>query len=126
MNSLIRTAQSTADQMLSSLVDSGAQARRLITSLRAVEARGVDSLLDHVGLRRRGNALGPVVWFVAGAITAGAIVFLLAPESGKRLRGRIVQLWESRGEKKAEPPAGVAAAVPTANGAHEELAHHRV
>ncbi len=112
--------------MLSSLVESGAQARRLTKSLRAIEARGVDSLLGHVGLRRRAGALGPVVCFTAGAITAGAIVFLLAPESGKRLRGRIVQLWESRGEKKAEPSAGAATAVPTVNGAQEERAHHRV
>jgi hypothetical protein len=79
----------------------GAQALKLTNSLRAIETQGVDSLLDHFGLQRREGALGPAVWFAAGALTAGAIIFfLLAPESSKKLRDRIAQLWESRARRK--------------------------
>jgi hypothetical protein len=126
MNSFIRTAERTADRTLSSLVDSGAYAHRLINSLRAIEAQGVDSLLGRVGLRRRAGALGPAVWFAVGALTAGAVVVLLAPGPGKKIRGRMVQLWKAQSDKRAKPPASVATAIPAGNGAREELAHHRV
>jgi hypothetical protein len=123
MSSFFRTAERTVDHTRSSLIDLGAQTLKLIDSLRAIETRGVDSLLHGIGLRRRGGALGPIVWFATGAVTAGAVVFLLAPESGKKLRSRIVQLWESRGEKKAEPPTRVATAAPSNGGTQEEHAH---
>jgi hypothetical protein len=120
MSSLIRTAERTVDQTRSSIADLGAQALSLIDSLHAIESRGVDSLLHRIGHRRRGGALGPVVWLAAGAATAGAIVFLLTTASGKKLRGRIAELWQSRGEREARPPATVATAAPTANGGAEE------
>jgi len=120
MGSFIHTAGRTADQARSSLIDLGGQALKLRKSLRAIEARGVDSLLDGFGLQRRGGALGPAVWFAAGAVTASAIVLLLAPESSKKVRDRIAELWPSRGEKKAELPNGVSTVTPNA---HEELAH---
>ncbi len=123
MSSLFRTAERTVDHTRSSLVDLGAQTLRLIDSLRAIETRGVDSLLDRMGLNRRGGVLGPVVWFAAGAVTAGAIVLFLAPEAGKKLRNRVVQLWGSRGEKRTESaPARVATAAPSSNGTQEEPA----
>jgi hypothetical protein len=121
MSFFIRTAGRTVDHTRSSLVDLGAQALKLTDSLRAIESRGVDSLLGRFGLQRRESALGRVMWFAAGAVTAGAIVLLLAPEAGKRLRGRIARLWESGGEKGAEPPASVVTAA--ANGAQEEIGH---
>jgi hypothetical protein len=120
MSSFIRTAARAVDHTGSSLVDLGAEALRLTNLLRAIETRGVDSLLARFGHRRREGALGPMVWFAAGAVTAGAIVFLLAPESGKKLRARILRLWEkSRSEKETEPPARVPTTAPTANGARE-------
>jgi hypothetical protein len=123
MRSLIDTAERTVDHTRSSLVDLGAQALKLTNSLRGIETRGVDSLLDHLGLQRRKGALGPAVWFAAGAVAAGAIFLLLAPESGKKLRDRIAQLWESRGEKEADPPTGGAPATPAVPNAQEQLAH---
>jgi hypothetical protein len=120
MSSFTDTAGRTVDHTRSSLVDLGAQALKLTKSLRAIETRGVDSLLDHFGLQRRNGALGPAFWFAAGAVTAGAIVLLLAPESGKKLRNRIAQLRGSRGEKEAQPPTRVAPATPNAQ---ELLAH---
>jgi hypothetical protein len=123
MRSFIDTAGRTVDHSRSSLVDLGAQALKLTNSLRAIETRGVDSLLDHFGLQRRKGALGPAVWFAAGAVAAGAIILLLAPESGKKLRDRIAQLWESRGEKEAEAPPRVAPATPAVPNAQEQLAH---
>ena len=120
MNSFIHTVERAVDHTRSSLADLGGEALRLSNSLRAIETRGGDSLLARFGLRRRKGALGPMVWFAAGAVTAGAIVFFLVPESGKKLRARILQLWEeSRSEKETEPPARVATAAPPANGARE-------
>jgi hypothetical protein len=120
MSSFIHTTGRTADQARASLVDLGAQALKLTKSLRAIETRGLDSLLDRFGLQRRGGALGPVVWFAAGAVVASAFVLLLAPESGKKVRDRIAELWPSRGEKKAETPSRISPAAPNA---HEEFAH---
>jgi hypothetical protein len=120
MGSFIHTAERAVDHTRSSLADLGAEALRLTNSLRAIQTPGVGSLLGRFGLRRREGALGPMVWFAAGAVTAGAIVLLLAPESGKKLRARILQFWEaSRSEKETEPPATVATAAPAANGARE-------
>jgi len=123
MSSFIDTAGRTVDHTRSSLVDLGASASKLTNALRAIENRGVDSLLAGFGLRRRGGALGPALWFVAGAATAGAIVFLLAPESRRKVRGRIAQLWQSRGEKEAAKPAKGAPAAQGGNGVQENVAH---
>ncbi len=120
MSSFVQATGRTADQARSSLVDLGAQALKLTKSLRSIETRGLDSLLDRFGLQRRGGALGPVLWFAAGAVTASAIVLLLAPESSKNMRDRIAELWPSRGEKKAEPPSRISIDTPEAR---EELAH---
>lgn len=92
MSSFIHTAERAVDHTRSSLVDLGAEALKLTDSLRAIETRAVDSLLARFGLRRREGGLGRMVWFAAGAVAAGAIVFLLAPESGKGLRARILKL----------------------------------
>jgi hypothetical protein len=58
-------------------------------------------VLDHLGLQRRESALRPILWFVAGAATAGAIAFLLAPTQGKRIRERIMKAFEDLPGKKA-------------------------
>jgi hypothetical protein len=78
----------------------------------------LDSLLDRFGLQRRGGALVPAVWLAAGPVTASAIVLLPAPESSKKVRVRIAELWPSRGEKK-ELPSRVSTAT---QNSHEELA----
>ncbi|MGA7121015.1 MAG: hypothetical protein WBY94_13005 [Polyangiaceae bacterium] len=120
MSSFIHTTGRTADQARSALVDLGSQALKLTKSLRRIETRGLDSLLERFGLQRRGSALGPLAWFAAGAVAASAIVVLLTPESSKKVRDRIADLWAARAAKKAELPSRVSIATP---GAQESLAH---
>ena len=123
MSSVIRTAERAADRTRSSLADLGTQALKLVDSLRTMETRRMNSLLDRMGLQRRQSALRPALWFAAGAASAGAIVLLFAPESGKKLRDHFVQLLEQRGARGTEPPAEVAAATPASHGDEQELAH---
>lgn len=120
MGSVIHTAEHAVDQTRSSLVDLGAQALKLVNSLKAAEGRSVDSMLHRIGLQRRDEAPTPLLWFAAGAIAAGAVVFMLAPESGKKLRGRIAELWESRGAHAAKPGNVVTS---KADGVEQNLAH---
>ena len=57
----------------SSLLDVGVQLMRLFNDARAMESRGVESLLGRVGLQRQQSAAVPVLWFAAGWL------LLLAP-----------------------------------------------
>lgn len=103
------SAVHAAGQAKGSFVELGVQALKLVNTLRAMEMRGVDNLLDRVGLERKGSALRPVLWFAVGAVTAGAIVMILAPTSGKELRDRIVKILDrGRSEAKVAEPAKVA------------------
>ncbi len=113
MNSAVHTAGHAVDRTRSSIADFGVQALKLVNSLKAAEGRSMDSMLHRMGLQRRDEAMSPVIWFAAGAIAAGAIVFVLAPEAGKKVRARIVNLWESR---VAHPKS-------TAHGMQQELPH---
>ncbi len=117
MSSVTDTAEKAATHVThaatrtrASIVDLGAQALRLINDLRVAEVRGGDSLLRRVGLQRRESALRPLLWFAAGAAAGGAIVFVLAPTQGKKIREQIMKTIEERGEKRraaheAPPPA---------------------
>ncbi len=104
MNSIAARAEGAADQVResatrtsaaarSTFLDLGTQVLRFVNGLRAFEARTADGLLDRVGLQRRESALRPVVWFAAGAVTAGAAVLVLAPSSGKHLRRQLAKLF---------------------------------
>jgi hypothetical protein len=77
------------------LLDLPGQMMKLVDSARDSERRGVDSLLDRMGLQRRQSAFAPVIWIAAGAVVAGAAAILLAPTSGKELRRRIASFLDS-------------------------------
>ena len=96
MTTISNTADHVAEHMKDAtshargtLLDLAGQAMKLVNGAREAESRGMDTLLDRMGLQRRRSGLVPVLWFAAGAIAAGGIVLLLAPTSGKSLRKRI-------------------------------------
>jgi|SRR5580698_9472411 hypothetical protein len=100
----------TAAHTRASFVDLGAQALRFINNIQAAEVRGVDSVLGRVGLQRRESALRPLLWFVAGAAAAGAIVFIVAPTQGRKIRERIREAIENRtGKRPATNGSGTVA-----------------
>jgi hypothetical protein len=76
---------------ITNTADLSTQVMRLINGARDAEGRGVDALLDRLGLQRRGSALTPLIWFAVGAAVAGTVVVLMAPTSGKELRERIAK-----------------------------------
>jgi hypothetical protein len=63
--------EEAASHARATLLELSAQVGRIINSARKAEGRGIDALLDRLGLQRRQGALGPVVWFAAGAVAAG-------------------------------------------------------
>jgi hypothetical protein len=71
------------------LLELSAQVKKVINGAREAEDRGVDALLDRLGLQRRQTALNPVLWFAAGAAAAGTVWFLISSTSGKKLLRRI-------------------------------------
>lgn len=107
MSSVADTAEHAAHRVMgtaahtrASLIDLGAQALRFINDIRAAEVRGVDSVLGRLGLQRRESTLRPIVWFVAGAALAGAVVFVVAPTQGKKIRERVRGAFEERRAKR--------------------------
>jgi hypothetical protein len=85
--------------------DFSTQVLKLVNGIREAQGRGTDTVLDRLGLQRQTGPLGPALWFAAGAVTAGAAVFLLAPTSGKKLRQRIARFFEG-GVESAVAKAG--------------------
>jgi hypothetical protein len=81
-----------------SLVELSTQALRFINGVREAQGRGVETVLGRLGLQRRQSALGPVLWFAAGAITATTAVLLLSPASGKKLRHRLASFFRKESE----------------------------
>jgi hypothetical protein len=90
-----------------SLLDLSTQVIRFINGAREAQSRGMDTVLDRIGLQRRQSALGPVLWFAAGAVAAGTAVLLLSPASGKQLRQRIATFLGHETEANATPPRTV-------------------
>jgi hypothetical protein len=90
-----------------SLLDLSTQVFRFINGVREAQGRGVETVLDRLGLQRRQSALGPVLWFAAGAVAAGTAVLLLSPESGKKVRQRMASFL--RQETDAQPSRSVEA-----------------
>jgi ElaB/YqjD/DUF883 family membrane-anchored ribosome-binding protein len=114
MTTISNTADHAAEQMKDAashargtLLDLAAQAMKLVHGAREAESRGVDTLLDRMGLQRRRSGIVPVLWFAAGAIVAGGVVLLLAPESGKSLRKRIAGFLDDGNETIATKADGV-------------------
>jgi hypothetical protein len=98
MTTISNTADHAADAISharAALLDLPGQMMKLVESARETERRGVDTLLDRMGLQRRQSALAPVAWFAAGAVVAGAAAFILAPTSGKQLRRRIAAFLDA-------------------------------
>ena len=76
-----------------SFLDLGTQVLRLVNNLRDGERHRLDSVLGRVGLyRRHDTALGPILWFTAGAVVGGGAGILLAPTVGQGLRDRMSRL----------------------------------
>jgi len=99
------TISSTADQAADRVKDGASHVRgtllelstqviKLINSAREAEGRGMDTVLHRLGLERRRSALGPVLWFTAGAVAAGTVVLLTAPTSGKGIRRAIASFFD--------------------------------
>src|SRR5271170_7360710 len=65
-----------ASHVRGTLLDFSTQVLKLINRARDAEGRGVDAMLHGLGLERRRSALGPVLWFAAGAVAAGTAVLL--------------------------------------------------
>jgi len=135
MNSVINGARETAEHvadavgetggsMKLSLIDLGTQVLRLFNQARVAEMRGVDGVLHHIGLQRRSSALGPALWFAAGAVVAGGAAIMLAPTSGRALRRKLASLLagpEHGPEKTPEKSDGVPGVV--RDGKHDGHAH---
>jgi hypothetical protein len=81
---------------MTSMVELGAQALRLVNNLKEAEARGAESVLSLMGLQRRQSVARPLLWFAAGATVAAGAALLLAPMKGEELVDRI-----ARGLKRA-------------------------
>lgn len=79
----------TASHARARFFDFSTQVLKLVNGIREAQGRGTDSVLDRLGLQRQTGPLGPALWFAAGAVTAGAAVFLTASPSGRKLRQRI-------------------------------------
>jgi hypothetical protein len=80
-----------ASHARTTFLDLSTQVMKLINGAREAEGRGVEAVLDRLGLQRRTSALGPVLWFAVGAAVAGTSVVLMTPTSGKKLRRRIAR-----------------------------------
>jgi hypothetical protein len=90
-----------------------AQIGKTLDGAREAEGRGIDALLDRLGLQRRESALRPAFWFATGAVAAGAMVALLmSTTSGKEVRRRIATFLGAKTDAGAlrveavEPQAG--------------------
>jgi gas vesicle protein len=94
MRNLSSTAGHATEQLKETFVDLSAQAMKLFNNLREAEDRGMETVLERLGLQRRQSALTPALWFAGGAVVAGAAVLLLAPTSGKKLRQRIATILD--------------------------------
>ena len=127
MSSVIDTTERAVRYTRGSLNEFGTQAQKLINSLGELETRGVDSLLDRFGLQRRESALRPVMWFAAGAVVAGVVVFALVPTARKNLRERIAHLFERQVGREPEQAANAtnapSPASPAGNGTAQQAAH---
>jgi hypothetical protein len=88
----VKDAASTVHE---SLLDLGVQAKNLVRSARSQRVRAIDAALQQLGLQRRESAFRPAMFFVAGAVVAGAVALVLAPTSGKKLKTKIVDLLEA-------------------------------
>lgn len=69
---------------------------RIGREVRARRERAMDALLRRLDLQPRQSALRPLLWFAAGALAAGGLVYVLAPESGRKARERIIKLAKER------------------------------
>jgi len=78
------------------LDDFGTQVVRMLSSWRDIERRGVDTLLDRMGLQRQESALRPLLWIAAGAVVGGCAVYVLAPRAGDTIRIGIEKLRQAR------------------------------
>lgn len=92
MTTISNTADQAADHVKeaasharTSLLDLSTQVIKLIHGAREAEGRGVEVVLDRLGLQRRTSALGPVLWFAVGAAAAGTAVVLLTPTLRRRI-----------------------------------------
>ena len=108
MRSIANTADDAMDQVKNTavsakgnLMDFGTQALKFINTLRVMEMRSADTVLDRIGLQRRESALRPFMWFAAGGLAVGAVALALAPESGKNLRARVARMLD-KGVAKAK------------------------
>ncbi len=98
-NEAMNEVKDTAGQAKGSFLEFGAQALKLLSTLRDVEIRSADSLLGRVGLQRRESALRPMMWFAAGGVAAGAVALVMAPVAGKELRARLADMLSTGLEK---------------------------
>jgi len=87
-----------ASHARATLLDLSTQVMKLVNGAREAEGRGVDAVLDRLGLQRRSSALGPALWFAAGVVVAGTAVLLMTPTSGKKLRQRIASFLGGEAE----------------------------
>jgi hypothetical protein len=117
------------------LLEFSTQVLKLINRAREAEGRGVDAMLHGLGLERRRSALGPVLWFAAGAVAAGTAVLLTSPASGQKIRKAIASFVGqeidavgsqasaivNRAEQAVKPDLPTTPKSTPANGAKREL-----
>jgi hypothetical protein len=102
-----------ASHVRTSMLDLSTQVIRFINGAREAQGRGMDSVLDRMGLQRRQSALGPILWFTVGAVAAGTAVLLMSPTTGKKLRQRIASFLGHAAEASAAPNGAVEPRVET-------------
>jgi len=105
------------------LDDFGTQVARMLSSWRAIERRGVDTLLDRMGLQRQTSFVRPVLWVAAGAVAGGCAVYFLAPRAGDTIRigmEKIRQAGAWAGARAQEAATKVSDTVKHVNGETQE------
>jgi len=69
---------------------------RIGHDVRARRDQAIDALLRRMDLQPRQSALRPLLWIAIGGIAGAAIVYFMAPESGRKLRERLTKLSGER------------------------------
>jgi len=94
-----------------SILELSTQVFRFINGVREAQGHGVEKVLHRLGVQRRPSAMGPVLWFAAGAVAAGTVVLLLSPASGKKVRQRIASFLGQQTDRNGKPADTVAPSV---------------
>ena len=80
---------------------------RIGHNVRARRDRAIDAMLRRLDLQQRQSAWVPLLWFAAGAVAGGALIYIFAPTSSGKLGERLIQLAKEQisGRRQEAQPA---------------------